>query len=140
MTPEGRVLLAEEGEMFGAEQALVCRTDHFESSLEILSNALDSSSWYRHWGVRLIVWPGDLVITGDLVDDDFSPYPALVMCGGPGAAPLAARRDDLVRWRAGAGPGPRGRPLQRFGAVRRWRPGGHRWAGHPRRPEPARPG
>lgn len=67
--------------MFGAEQALVCRTDHFESSLEILSNALDSSSWYRHWGVRLIVWPGDLVIRGDLVDDDFSPFPALVMCG-----------------------------------------------------------
>jgi len=57
VTPEGRVLLAEEGEMFGAEQALVCRTDHFESSLEILSNALDSSSWYRHCDLPPVAVP-----------------------------------------------------------------------------------
>lgn len=57
------------------------RRDRFDSDLVLNDHRAASSAWYAGLGIRLLVWDGDLRVEGDLLDDDYTLLPLLVVRG-----------------------------------------------------------
>jgi len=55
--------------------------DHFSESLELTSYPHASEPWYSDRAIRVLLWPGDLTIEGDLIDEDFAMLPLLIVRG-----------------------------------------------------------
>lgn len=55
--------------------------DHFSETLELTSYPHASGPWYSDRDIRILLWPGDLTIDGDLIDDDFNVFPLLIVRG-----------------------------------------------------------
>jgi hypothetical protein len=53
----------------------------FDESIEITSYPEASGPLYSNRGIGFLIWPGDLVIDGDLIDDAFDTLPMLVVHG-----------------------------------------------------------
>lgn len=53
----------------------------FDESLEITSYPYASGPWYSDRGIGFLIWPGDLVIDDDLIDDAFDNFPILIVRG-----------------------------------------------------------
>jgi len=74
-------LLREAARRFASQNAAHVRRNRFDESLELSSYPYASGSWYDDRRIRALVWEGDLVIEGDLVDDHFELLPLLVVSG-----------------------------------------------------------
>lgn len=78
---QGRELLDRLIEYHAGKRVARLTRDRFEHSLEITSYPSASASWYADRDVVVLHWPGNLVIDGDLLDDDFNLLPVLVVRG-----------------------------------------------------------
>jgi hypothetical protein len=74
-------LLREAVRRFASHNAALLRRNRIGESLELSSYPYASGSWYDDRRIRMLVWEGDLVIEGDLVDDHFELLPLLVVTG-----------------------------------------------------------
>lgn len=81
LPPDGKRLIRELAKRFPGDAAAVVGRDTFEGPLEVTSHSSASSSWYGDRRVRFLIWPGDLTVNGDLIDDDFDLLPLLVVRG-----------------------------------------------------------
>ncbi|MCB1552837.1 MAG: hypothetical protein KDJ14_03430 [Xanthomonadales bacterium] len=57
------------------------RPDRFDQDLTLNSSSDVSGPWYSGRGIGVLYWPGDLSIDGDLLDDDYTSLPILVVQG-----------------------------------------------------------
>lgn len=73
--------LKEIARRYAKDLAAFFRKDRFTETLEVSSHNSASSVWYSDRQIRLLIWPGDLTIEGDLIDDDFSLDPMLIVHG-----------------------------------------------------------
>lgn len=64
-----------------ADFAAYPRCSEFSETLHLTSYPDASALFYGDRRIRLLVWPGDLVIHADLIDDDFEMLPELVVKG-----------------------------------------------------------
>ena len=78
---QGQELLGKLLEYHSGKRAARMTRDRFDHSLEITSYPYATASWYADRDVVALYWPGDLVIHGDLLDDDFNLLPVLVVRG-----------------------------------------------------------
>lgn len=78
---DGAFLLNGVAGRFAGENAAVFSRETFGEDVELSSSASASGPWYSDQGIRFLIWPGNLTIEGDLVDDDFQVPPFLVVRG-----------------------------------------------------------
>ena len=78
---DGRNFLREAGQRFAKQSAAIFRRSQFEGEVEVTSYPSASMPWYADREIRFLIWPGDLVIEGDLLDSDFSMMPMLIVRG-----------------------------------------------------------
>ncbi|HSI64242.1 MAG TPA: hypothetical protein VLE43_14035 [Candidatus Saccharimonadia bacterium] len=78
---DGDFLIQEIAKRHASDFAAFPRQNHFTESLEITSHNAASMTWYDDRGIRFIIWNGDLTIDGDLLDEDFSMLPILLVRG-----------------------------------------------------------
>ena len=81
ITADGKRLLGEFADRFSANYAAYPRRGTFDENVELSSIPYASSPWYSERRIELIIWTGDLVIDGDLLDDDFNTRPLLIVRG-----------------------------------------------------------
>lgn len=77
----GKRLLQALSSQLGGQRAAWVRQHAFDSDLLLSSYEAASSAWYADRRIRVLLWDGDLTIDGDLLDDDFSLQPLLVVRG-----------------------------------------------------------
>ncbi len=75
-----RMLKAQSHQLVGHRAAWV-RQHRFDTDVVLTAHPAASSSWYGGLDIRMLVWDGDLHIEGDLLDDDFTLLPLLVVRG-----------------------------------------------------------
>lgn len=75
-----RMLEAQAHQLVGHRAAWV-RPHRFDTDLVLTAHPAASSSWYAGRDIRMLVWDGDLHIEGDLLDDDFTLLPLLLVRG-----------------------------------------------------------
>ncbi len=78
---DGNRLLQEIARRFAADNVAYGRRHSFAESIEIHSYPHASGSWYADRHIRCLIWLGDLVIDGDLIDDHFEALPLLIVHG-----------------------------------------------------------
>lgn len=78
---DGKNFLKELAQRFPGENAAVFGRDRFKEDLEVTSYPSATSSWYDDRKIRCLLWPGDLTIEGDLLDNDFNLLPLLIVKG-----------------------------------------------------------
>lgn len=78
---DGKRFLKEAKRHLTSYSAAFPRMQTFDENLELTSVPYASGPWYSDRRIRLIVWDGDLVVHGDLLDDDFEIFPMLIIKG-----------------------------------------------------------
>lgn len=78
---DGNRLLQDVARRFSSDYAVYARQHSFAESIEIQSYPHGSSSWYGDRHIRCLIWMGDLVIDGDLIDDHWEMLPLLIVRG-----------------------------------------------------------
>lgn len=78
---DGSRPLQEVARRFSSGDAAYARRHNFAESIEIQSYPHASGSWYADRNIRCLIWLGDLVIDGDLIDDHFETLPLLIVHG-----------------------------------------------------------
>lgn len=78
---DGNRLLQEIARRFASDYAAYAQRHHFAESIEIHSYSHASGSWYADRNIRCLIWLGDLLIDGDLIDDHFEALPLLIVHG-----------------------------------------------------------
>lgn len=78
---EGRRLLGMFAKRFASDHVVLPKRGHFKSDVEVSSYSSASGPWYGDRRIRYVVWPGDLTIEGDLLDDAFDGMPLLIVHG-----------------------------------------------------------
>lgn len=69
-------------EHFGSKRAIILPQQSFQDRLMIGDHRYATSSWYSTRQIAALVCEGDLIIDGDLIDDDHSSsLPALIISG-----------------------------------------------------------
>ena len=63
-----------------SKAAFVTRS-HIGESVTITDHETASGPWFSDRNIKLLVWDGNLVIEGDLIDNDWEHFPALVVTG-----------------------------------------------------------
>jgi hypothetical protein len=66
---------------YSSGNAAYIRRHTFEESVELTSYPHASGPWYSERQIHFLIWQGDLVIDGDLIDDDFENLPLLIVRG-----------------------------------------------------------
>lgn len=78
---DGVRLLRDLAQRFPARLAACVSSQRFDDSVALSSYPEASGPWYADRRIQALVWRGDLVIEGDLVDDDFDTLPVLIVTG-----------------------------------------------------------
>ena len=78
---DGNRLLQEIARRFSSDNVAYAHRHHFTESIEIHSYPHASGTWYADRNIRCLIWLGDLVIDGDLIDDHFETLPLLIVHG-----------------------------------------------------------
>lgn len=78
---DGKWLLGEAAKRFTSDNTAYFRCGRYDADVELTSYPHASSSWYSDRRIQFLIWPGDLTIDGDLIDDAFDTPPFLVICG-----------------------------------------------------------
>jgi hypothetical protein len=78
---QGSGFLREAARRFHGGLAAFMQPHRFADKVELSSTSRASGPWYADRRIRFLVWTGDLVIDGDLIDDAFDQQPLLVIKG-----------------------------------------------------------
>lgn len=78
---DGRQTLRRLAGLFPKGRAAVVGTSRFAGDLRLTSYEEGTGSWYGMREVKILLWMGDLVVEGDLLDDAFDTFPMLVVHG-----------------------------------------------------------
>lgn len=82
LPPEGHWLLQQICRHQGRQaKALQIQRSRFGSDLLLSDDRLPSSAWYGDRQVAALIWPGDVHIEGDLIDDSADHRPILIVTG-----------------------------------------------------------
>lgn len=81
LPPEGNFLLQKLVTGFSNSKVAIFKENMINETLEISSYPHASSCWYKDRNIKVLKWEGDLMIEGDLLDDDFSCVPILIVTG-----------------------------------------------------------
>jgi hypothetical protein len=81
LLPEGNFLLQQLATRFSSSKVAIFKENIINETLEIASYPYASSCWYDDRNIKVLKWEGDLIIDGDLLDDDFSLFTILIVTG-----------------------------------------------------------